>query len=105
MKFWFSSRLARVASALALASPLAFTAIPAFAGSDGYTPALVNGWKGAAHGTFNASLTSDTVVVTLSGGISSNGTNPVLFTLLPQFRPQRDVYVHASLCNSQNGRL
>jgi hypothetical protein len=64
-----------------------------------------NGWTNAPGGTRSAAATTIAGIVHLEGAIATAGSNPVAFTLPPQFRPSANVYVHVDLCTAANGRL
>ena len=65
---------------------------------------LQNGWANAPFGTGNAAVRNISGVIHFMGAVAS-GTSGVLFTLPASFRPAKDVYVPADLCNATNGRL
>jgi hypothetical protein len=44
-------------------------------------------------------------IVQFSGAIATAGTNPVAFTLPPDFRPSWDVFVPVDMCNGTHGQL
>jgi hypothetical protein len=74
----------------------------------------VNGWStgtvnvtpaNGPDGTAPAAFEEVDGVVYFSGAIATSGTNPVAFTLPPQFRPSSNVFVNVNLCGNASGRL
>jgi hypothetical protein len=90
-----------------LAVPLVYVAPQAASAADPYTGiTLQNGWTNAPFSTRNASVSlGNGNIVTLSGAISTLGTNPVAFTLPSFADPDANVYVPVDLCDATKGRL
>jgi len=88
--------------------PLLFVGAPA--AQAGLLPSaaltLEHGWTGGPYGTAPpaASIEPDGMVH-LYGAMTTNGTDPVAFTLPPDFRPESNVYVPVDMCSGANGRL
>jgi hypothetical protein len=104
----FGSRGAAIAVA-ALVGAVAGTAVTAQAGPS-VTPTwtmivLQNGWTGGPFATRAPAVTLINGVVVLRGAISTNGTNPVPFTLPAPFRPAKTVYVPVDMNDATTGRL
>jgi hypothetical protein len=73
--------------------------------ASGFTPLqLIDGWTNAPYNTSNAGVKMINGVVTFKGAIAL-GTTAQPFVLPQAFWPQGDVYVHADLCMTTNGRL
>jgi hypothetical protein len=74
----------------------------------GFAPlTLINGWGTAPYGNGAPGIAQINGMAYLKGAMSTKSTNTNMnaFVLPPAFRPAKDVYVHADLCNAHNGRL
>lgn len=66
---------------------------------------LTNGWVTAGFGNGAPGVANINGMVYLKGAMSTTSTNMNAFVLPAGFRPPKDVYVHADLCDATNGRL
>ncbi|MEA2643355.1 MAG: hypothetical protein QOG08_381 [Chloroflexota bacterium] len=66
---------------------------------------LQNGWANGPFSTGNVAASNISGIVTLTGAMSTSGTNATAFTLPAAYRPTATVYIPLDLCNAHNGRL